>query len=84
MRSRKAPNADVEIGHRSTTVAHLGNIAFKTGKKLHWNAETEEFTDELSDALASELESLWAKHNTAIDGTTRVEIEYLDVRAVRA
>jgi len=27
-------NAEVEIGHRSATVAHLGNIAFKTGKKL--------------------------------------------------
>jgi SAM-dependent methyltransferase len=36
------------------------------------------------DALATELESLWAKHNTATDGSTRVEIEYLDVRAVRA
>jgi len=52
VRSRNKPNADVEIGHRSTTVAHLGNIAFKTGKKLHWNAETEEFTD---DSEASKL-----------------------------
>jgi len=52
VRSRKPPNAEVEIGHRSTTVAHLGNIAFKTGKKLHWNAETEEFTD---DGNASKL-----------------------------
>jgi predicted dehydrogenase len=52
VRSRKAPNADVETGHRSTTVAHLGNIAFKTGKKLHWNAGTEEFID---DGEASKL-----------------------------
>jgi len=36
------------------------------------------------DALASELESLWAEHNRATDGTTRVEAEYLDVRATRA
>ena len=34
-------------------------------------------------ALASELEDLWTRHNTATDGTTKVEIEYLDVRAVR-
>jgi SAM-dependent methyltransferase len=34
--------------------------------------------------LAAELESLWAGHNTATDGTTRVEAEYLDVRAIRA
>jgi len=52
VRSRKPPNAEVEIGHRSTTVAHLGNIAFKTGKKLHWNADTEEFID---DGAASKL-----------------------------
>ena len=52
VRSRKPPNAEVEIGHRSTTVAHLGNIAFKTGKKLHWNAGTEEFVD---DGEASKL-----------------------------
>jgi len=52
VRSRNKPNAEVEIGHRSTTVAHLGNIAFKTGRKLHWNAGTEEFTD---DGEASKL-----------------------------
>jgi predicted dehydrogenase len=46
VRSRKQPNADVEAGHRSTTVAHLGNIAFKTGRKLHWNSETEQFNDD--------------------------------------
>jgi ubiquinone/menaquinone biosynthesis C-methylase UbiE len=34
--------------------------------------------------LAAQLESLWAEHNTATDGTTRVEAEYLEVRATRA
>lgn len=34
--------------------------------------------------LAIQMESLWAGHNTATDGTTRVEAEYLDVRAIRA
>lgn len=52
VRSRNKPNAEVETGHRSTTVAQLGNIAFKTGKKLHWNAETEEF---IVDGAASKL-----------------------------
>ncbi|MBZ5596465.1 MAG: Gfo/Idh/MocA family oxidoreductase [Acidobacteriia bacterium] len=61
VRSRKTPNADVETGHRSTTVAHLGNIAFKTGKKLHWNAETEEFTGdgEASKLLARAARKPW-------------------------
>lgn len=44
VRSRKAPNADIEIGHRSTTIALLGNIAMRTGKKLHWDAKKEDFT----------------------------------------
>jgi SAM-dependent methyltransferase len=35
-------------------------------------------------ALASQLEALWSEHNTATDGTTRVETEYLDVRAIRS
>jgi hypothetical protein len=34
--------------------------------------------------LASQLESLWMEHNTATDGTTAVEGEYLEVHAIRA
>jgi len=33
--------------------------------------------------LAARLESLWAEHNTATNGRTRIEAEYLDVRAIR-
>lgn len=46
LRSRKRPLADVEIGHRSTLIAHLGNIAYRTGRKLHWNAQHEEIVDD--------------------------------------
>lgn len=61
VRSRNKPAADVETGHRSTTVAHLGNIAFKTGKKLHWDADTEEFRDdgEASKLLARQARKPW-------------------------
>jgi ubiquinone/menaquinone biosynthesis C-methylase UbiE len=34
--------------------------------------------------FARRLEELWFEHNTATDGTTSVEAEYLDVRATRA
>jgi hypothetical protein len=34
--------------------------------------------------LAVRLESLWTERNTATDGTTAVEGEYLEVRAIRA
>ena len=42
VRTRQKPVANVEIGHRSTIVPHLGNIAFRTGRKIHWDAEREE------------------------------------------
>ncbi len=45
IRSREKPIADVEIGHRSATVCHLGNIARWTGKKLAWDPVKEEFDD---------------------------------------
>ena len=35
-------------------------------------------------ALRSDLEALWTENNRATDGTTAVESEYLEVRAVRA
>jgi predicted dehydrogenase len=61
VRARKAPNADIEIGHRSTSVALLGNIAMKTGKKLHWDVQKEEFTGdpEASVLLTRNLRKPW-------------------------
>ena len=35
-------------------------------------------------ALRADLEKLWTEHNQATDGTTLVDSEYLEVRAVRA
>jgi hypothetical protein len=35
------PNADVEIGHRSATVCHLGNIAARTGSVIQWDPVNE-------------------------------------------
>lgn len=52
VRSRRRPAADVEVGHRSTIVPHLGNIAYRTGRKIRWDAEREQIID---DAKASEL-----------------------------
>lgn len=52
IRTRETPIADVEIGHRSTTVCHLCNIARWTGRKLQWDPEKECFTgDDEANAL---------------------------------
>ena len=46
VRSRKAEdqNGPVESAHHSAALAHLGNIAFKRGKKLDFNRETNHFS----------------------------------------
>jgi predicted dehydrogenase len=45
LKSRARPNADVEIGHRSATVCHLGNIARQVGGRLQWDPVKETFPD---------------------------------------
>jgi hypothetical protein len=42
VKSRELPICDVEIGHRSATACHLGNLAVRTGSKIMWNAQTEQ------------------------------------------
>ncbi|MBN1393719.1 MAG: Gfo/Idh/MocA family oxidoreductase [Pirellulales bacterium] len=46
IKSRERPAADVEIGHRSATVCHLGNIARWTGRRLRWDPAREVFPDD--------------------------------------
>jgi len=45
VKSRQKPTADVEIGHRSTTFSHLGNIALATRSRLDWDAQAERITN---------------------------------------
>jgi predicted dehydrogenase len=37
VKSRQQPVLNLEVGHRVSTLAHLGNIAFRTGQKLSWD-----------------------------------------------
>jgi predicted dehydrogenase len=53
VKNRDKPNADIEIGHLSTRLCHLGNIAFRTGKKLTFDAARESFHDAEVNALLS-------------------------------
>ena len=44
VRSRKRPNADIEEGHISTILCHLGNISSRLGnRQLRWDGKTETF-----------------------------------------
>jgi predicted dehydrogenase len=62
LKSRKRPNADIEEGHRSTTFAHLANIALATRKRLDWDPQTERFTncEEANQLLQYEYRQPWS------------------------
>lgn len=46
MRTRKPPNADVEIGHRSVTACHLAVIAYRLGRRVRWDRDREQILDD--------------------------------------
>lgn len=52
MRTRARPICDVEIGHRSATVCHLGNIVARLGRLIRWDPANEEILDD-------EVAALW-------------------------
>ena len=41
MASRELPVCDIEIGHRSATVCHLGNLVARLGRGVKWDPKTE-------------------------------------------
>ncbi len=61
IRTRERPNADIEIGHRSTTVCHLGNIARWVRRELTWDPVTETFPgdDEANSYLDRDRRAPW-------------------------
>ncbi|MCK5465420.1 MAG: gfo/Idh/MocA family oxidoreductase, partial [Bacteroidales bacterium] len=52
IKSRETPNASIEIGGHIARIAHLGNIALKTGRKVYWDAEKGKF---INDDKANEM-----------------------------
>jgi predicted dehydrogenase len=46
IRSRQRTSCDIEYAHRLTTMPLIGNIANRLGRKLHWDAEKEQFKND--------------------------------------
>ena len=46
IKDHKRPNADIEEGHKSTRLCHLGNIAYRVGRVLRFDASTETIADD--------------------------------------
>lgn len=54
VRNRTQPVTDTEMGHHSSIPGHLMNISWHVGRKVHWNAETEQVVgDEEANALVT-------------------------------
>ena len=61
IKTRQKPICDVEIGCRSVSVCHLGNIAYWTGRSLKWDPANEVFIgdDEANRWLDRPMRAPW-------------------------
>ncbi len=61
VKSRKDPIAPVEVGHRSVSVCHLGNIAMRLKRKIRWDPEREQIVgdDEAAAMLSRPMRAPW-------------------------
>jgi hypothetical protein len=41
-KSRKATAAQIDVGHKAAIPAHLANLSYRSGKRIHWDAERQE------------------------------------------
>jgi predicted dehydrogenase len=54
VRTRRQPVENAELGHHVSSVAHLGNLAFRTGSKVGWDSAGHRLTgDKAAQALLS-------------------------------
>jgi predicted dehydrogenase len=61
IRSRKACICPAEVGHRSATICHLGNIGYRLRRPLRWDPVQERFEgdDEANKLLYREPREMW-------------------------
>jgi predicted dehydrogenase len=52
VRNRELPICDIEAGYDSALLAHMGNIAYRTGNKLYWDQQNGKFK---GDSKANDL-----------------------------
>ena len=67
IREGGTPNADIEIGHLSSSLCHLGNIATRIGRVLEFDPKHEQIADdvEANAMLSREYRKHWGKPDGA-------------------
>ena len=63
VKSGKETICPAEVGHRSATICHLGNIGYRLGRKLTWDPAKEQFADDAAanKELTREARGEWNK-----------------------
>jgi predicted dehydrogenase len=62
VKSRQAPICDIEIGHRSSSTAILGNLALRSGASVTWDGKAEKVTNgnrKAADLLSLDYRKPW-------------------------
>lgn len=61
VKSRQEPIEPVEIGHRTASICHMGNISLQLMRKLQWDPEKEQFVndDEANAMLGRPMRAPW-------------------------
>jgi predicted dehydrogenase len=52
IREGGTPNASVEVGAKTAIVSEMGNIAYRTGKRIHWDEAAGKFKEEDANNLS--------------------------------
>jgi len=55
IRNGKRPNSEIEDGHKSTLLCHLGNIAYRTGHTLNIDSQNGHIIND------PEAQALWSR-----------------------
>ena len=63
VRTRRRPICDIEIGHHSANVCHIGSTALRIGRPLRWDPKAEQFVgtdaDKANAMISREYRSPW-------------------------
>lgn len=60
VKSRKAPKVEIEEGHLSTALAHLGNIVARTGRAIRLNGESIEADPQANALVQRQYRKHWS------------------------
>ena len=62
VRTRRSPACDIQVGHQSSALGHLGNVAYRLGREVAFDPETESFPDDPDAAalLSREYREPWS------------------------